>query len=49
MRSNRSIDTDAQVRPLPSVAPCVCAGHLQLQGLPRLSSKYLSLPFTAFT
>jgi len=29
MRPNKLFDTDAQVRPLPSVAPSSCAGQLQ--------------------
>jgi hypothetical protein len=29
VRANRSFDTDAQVRPLPSVAPGLCAGQVQ--------------------
>jgi hypothetical protein len=29
MRANRSFDTDAQVRPRPSVAPGLCAGKVQ--------------------
>jgi hypothetical protein len=39
MRANTSINTDAQVRPAAALAPSLCAGYLQLQGLPHLSSK----------
>jgi hypothetical protein len=39
MRSNRSVNTDAQGRPPLRGSNSLVAGYLQLQGLPHLSSK----------